>query len=216
MPAEKKYKVYKHILPNGKVYIGITQQILSKRFQNGNGYKKNKFFSNAIKKYGWKNIIHKVLFDNLTKEEACQKEIELIKLYKSNGREFGYNLSIGGEVNIPSEEGIKRLREFLKGHKLSEETKRKISNTQKGKIISPETRAKMSKSHIGLVRSKEHIENNRRAKFKAVICIETGEEFESIQLAEKSYNIAHGKIGEVCKGNRKTTGGYHWEFIQRR
>ena len=45
--------VYQHISPNGKSYIGITQQDPEKRWQNGKGYTGQKKFYNAIKKYGW-------------------------------------------------------------------------------------------------------------------------------------------------------------------
>ena len=94
----ENYKVYKHTSPNGKVYIGITKNINPKtRWDNGNGYPNNKYFTNAINKYGWNNFTHEILFENLSKEEACKKEIELIAKYKSNNPEIGYNLSLGGE-----------------------------------------------------------------------------------------------------------------------
>lgn len=92
-----RYFVYKHTCPNGKVYIGITCQTPSKRWHNGKGYVQNKYFYSAISKYGWDNIKHEILFDSLTKEEACKKEIELIAQYRSNLHEYGYNLSVGGE-----------------------------------------------------------------------------------------------------------------------
>lgn len=91
------YFVYKHTTPCGKVYIGITGRNPSLRWANGKGYAPNKYFSAAIEKYGWNNIRHEILFDSLTKEEAEQKEIALIAEYKSNQREYGYNLSVGGE-----------------------------------------------------------------------------------------------------------------------
>lgn len=37
---ERCYYVYKHIFPNGKVYIGITCKKPIYRWNNGNGYKK--------------------------------------------------------------------------------------------------------------------------------------------------------------------------------
>ena len=38
---EKKYVVYEHVSKDGKRYIGITSQILRKRWRNGEGYKNN-------------------------------------------------------------------------------------------------------------------------------------------------------------------------------
>lgn len=93
------YCVYKHTCPNGKVYIGITKQEPLKRWQyRGNGYRNNDHFYRAIKKYGWANIKHEILFNGLTKEEAEQKEVELIARYKSNEYEFGYNVANGGNA----------------------------------------------------------------------------------------------------------------------
>lgn len=113
------YSVYKHILPkeisgkdNDMIYIGITMQGLNKRWQNGFGYKHNSYFSNAIKKYGQENFLHEVLFEGLTKEEAEQKEIELIAYYKSNQREYGYNITSGGEcLGKHSEETKQKMKE---------------------------------------------------------------------------------------------------------
>ena len=94
------YYVYKHTTPVNKVYIGITCVNPSHRWNNGKGYQ-SQLFGKAVEKYGWQNIKHEILFDSLTKEEAEQKEIELIAEYKSNQREYGYNVSSGGE-NIHS------------------------------------------------------------------------------------------------------------------
>ena len=58
MIAENNYKVYKHTTPNGKVYIGITCQDPQKRWGYGCNYKNQRYFSTAIKKYGWDNITH--------------------------------------------------------------------------------------------------------------------------------------------------------------
>lgn len=92
------YTVYKHTSPSNKVYIGITMQKVSKRWQNGRGYIANTYFYRAIQKYGWNNIKHEILYENLNKEDAQLIEIELIKEYKSYDYHFGYNLSLGGEL----------------------------------------------------------------------------------------------------------------------
>lgn len=97
------YVVYIHIFPNNKVYVGITSIGVKNRWHNGKGYKDNPYLNNAINKYGWNNIKHKILFKGLTREEASNKEIELIKQYKSTNKEYGYNICYGGVgVNKPN------------------------------------------------------------------------------------------------------------------
>ena len=95
---EKKWCVYKHTAPNGKVYIGITCQNPNRRWRNGEGYKKNKYFYRAIQKYGWNNFQHEVIEEGLTEKDANSKEIEYIKTYKSNIPKYGYNIRSGGNA----------------------------------------------------------------------------------------------------------------------
>lgn len=103
---ERIYKVYMHTMPNGKKYVGITRQEVAHRWQNGNGYKSNSRFYRAILKYGWDNIKHEVLFDNLTQGEAYELEREMIALNESNNPNYGYNQTEGGATN-PFELGTK-------------------------------------------------------------------------------------------------------------
>lgn len=84
--ACKTYCVYKHVLPNNKIYIGITKQNPLLRWRNGHGYKHCNYFYNAILKYGWLNVHHEILRDNLTVEEANNLEKYYIKYYKSNDK----------------------------------------------------------------------------------------------------------------------------------
>jgi len=91
------YVVYVHIFPNSKRYVGITQQKPEWRWSNGEGYKDQPLVYNAIRKYGWHNVEHKILYTNLTKAEACAKEIELIAEWQTTDDAFGYNLTSGGE-----------------------------------------------------------------------------------------------------------------------
>ena len=142
------YKVYCHIFPNGKRYIGITCQELKRRWREGRGYEGQPVYD-AILKYGWKNIRHELLFDGLTKEEAEQKEIELIEVLETDSHKHGYNVEKGGRTSVISEETKEKLRinrkEYYKTHShwnsgrhWSEETKKKISESHKGKKMSEE------------------------------------------------------------------------------
>lgn len=91
--------VYKHTCPNGKVYIGQTSQKPERRWSHGNGYKENSYFYRAIQKYGWDNIKHEIIAENLTQEEADSLEIELIERYKATDRNSGYNHHYGGQIH---------------------------------------------------------------------------------------------------------------------
>lgn len=51
-------------------------------------------------------------------------------------------------------------------------------------------------------------------KSRKVICIETGEVYNSIHQAEKKTGISHSTISNCCNGKGKTAGGFHWEFIK--
>ena len=148
--------VYKHTSPSGKVYIGITRQKPHDRWDRGRGYKFNRHFSNAIKKYGWSNIVHEVLIEGLSQKEAEAKEVELIALYNSSDRRYGYNIALGGRVNNISEETRIKMSNSHKGKKLSREQRKKMSEAQRGekhpmygKHHTEESRRKMSEGHKG-------------------------------------------------------------------
>ena len=204
------YIVYKHTSPSGKVYIGITGTNPKLRWNYGNGYRRNAYFTSAIKKYTREKIIHEILYENLSKEEAEHKEIELIAFYKSDQREFGYNIDSGGNcIGKISDESKRKMSEIKKGEKhfnygkhLSKETREKISKGNTGKTLSDETRRKLSEANrVGqLYRSKK------------VVCIETDCEYLSLRSASRETGIAHSSIKDCCKGRRKSAGGYHWRY----
>ena len=125
-----------------------------------------------------------------------------------------------------SEETRKKMSKARKGKKRSEETKMKMSESMKGKKLSKETKRKISKSIKGKKRSEETKRKISEAKkgknlnckdtSKKVLCVETEEIFESIMEAGRQTRVNVGHISEVCngKGRRKTTGGYHWKFLE--
>ena len=221
------YKVYIHIFPNNKVYIGITKQKPENRWNNGRGYKNNDYLVNAILKYGWDNIEHKILYNNLSKEEAEQKEIELIKKYKSNIKKYGYNILNGGNVSDGiTEETRRKISEtskgrkaWNKGKKMSDDYRKKLSEAHKGQIVSEEQRQKLREFFKGREFSKETRNKISIAKKgqpsklrRKVICIETNKIYNSVTEAEIELKIRH--ICEACNKIRKTAGGYHWQYVK--
>ena len=125
------WTVYMHKFPNNKVYIGITGKSISERFRgDGKGYKSQPVYR-AITKYGWDNIQHLIIADNLSKVEAEKMEIHLIKTYNSTNPKRGYNICSGGYVNSG----------FTFNH--TKEAKEKISRASKGHITTQEQIDKM-------------------------------------------------------------------------
>ena len=208
------YNVYIHIFPNSKVYIGITSQKPKRRWNNGQGYKNNQYMTNAIMKYGWDNVIHKILYTNLKKEEAEEIEIKLIKEYKADNKRYGYNIEYGGCHNGKTSE-ITRKRiseankgkhnspktEFKKGHItiITEEIKQKISEKNKGKHAS--VRTEFKKGHKPL-------------NVRKVLCIESDIVYDTIKKASEDTNVMACHISQVCNGKRKSAGKLHWKFIE--
>ena len=116
------YKVYRYTNKvNNKIYIGITKTSLKSRAgSNGHRYRGCPKFLAAIKKYGFQSFESEVLFEGLSKEEAEQKEIELITLFNSTDSKYGYNTSEGGGASMTSENSRKKLsknkKEYYKTH----------------------------------------------------------------------------------------------------
>lgn len=69
---------------------------------------------------------------------------------------------------------------------------------------------RLSESLKGHRRSAETIEKHRHKMMKKVMCVETGEIFDSIKSAE-AFTHTRG-ICEVLHGRSHRCGGYHWRY----
>jgi hypothetical protein len=218
-----------HIAPNGKRYVGITSKKPQYRWNNGNGYKSNKHFYNAILKYGWDNIEHIIVADKLTKECACAMEQELIEKYDTTNSQKGFNHSIGGEsgslgVKYPKEVIQRRLKNrvymssWAKGKKFSPEHIEKIRIANTGKKHTEETKRKLSETHKGKttwISGKTMSDEVRAKESIPILCIETDIVYFGMMEAERQTGIHHNNICKCAKGERKTAGGYHWKYADK-
>lgn len=206
------FTVYCHVNKiNDKRYVGITKQNPETRWHSGNGYNNSEYFWRAIKKYGWRNFEHKILYENLTKEEAERVEIQLIAEWKTTDRAYGYNIANGGNhIGSVSEETKKKISNGRKGiatelHR-TEKTKKKISKGLKGIKKSDETKKKMSdfaKSRgMSELTRQRFIEANEKKKIP-VICITTGIEYESASEAARQTGLCKSTILRQCVGKMK-------------
>ena len=217
------YTVYQHKNKiNGKIYIGITSQKPEQRWgSQGCNYKSSPHFYSAIQKYGWDNFEHNILFTELTKEQACLKEQELIKEYNSMNREFGYNSTSGGDIFTMNEETKQKISQAMMGnqnnlgHPCSEEKKKKISNAQKGREFTEKHKQKLSEAaknrHVPCSEEKKQILKEKSHK-KPVYCEELDKIFESVQECGRQLGIPATNISKLCNGRGKTLKGYHLRY----
>lgn len=210
---EKMWSLYIHIINKNisdydynKYYVGITSQEPQKRWKNGNGYKTNNYFYNAIQKYGWDNIEHKILFTGLTIEQANRLEQIVIATLRSNCQEYGYNIQNGGQLGKFSDDTKLKISKANTGKIRTEETKRLLSEMHKGKKLTNEWIVNRTKSQTGLKRSSDTCEKISMALKKPVICLNTRIVFQSmtdIQL-QTGINITH--ISQCCNKKRRCAG----------
>lgn len=202
------YSVYIHLnKTNNKMYVGITRTSAKKRWAKGLGYRKQKYFYNAIKKYGWDGFEHIIVKDNLP--EQCAKTFEkvLIKLYDTTNPENGYNQSAGGEGRS--------------GFVMSEEQKVKISNSLKGLQRTPfsdEHKSKMADAHLGKHHSEDtrkKMSDSRKKQAKVIVQLKDGvviAEYANAQEAAAALDkqFASG-IWQAIRNN-KTYLDYEWKY----
>lgn len=176
------YCVYKHTVPNKKVYIGITKVNPNDRWANGHGYKDNKQFYNDIVLYGWLNIKHEILYSNLSEETARDIEAKLIGKFRSYKKAFGYNRAIGysyGYVENPRDKRNKPREEYLMFCKTEEYKRLCVPNSAKCvRVYQYETDGTYVKS------------------------------YESIGLCANALSVCKKCIRDCIKGKQKTCKGF--------
>ena len=171
----ERYSVYRitNIL-NGKIYIGKTKQNPPVRRwaeHTSDSRKENPkmYIHRAMKKYGIENFLFEVIAQYKTHDDLCQGEVAIISQYNSNSREYGYNLTNGGEGPEWTDERKSQFSEKMKGEgnlffgkKHTEETKQLLSEIRKEEYSNPEnhpwygrkhteeTKLKISESKIGV------------------------------------------------------------------
>ena len=186
---ERKFCVYVHINNiNYKKYFGITCQKPEKRWNKGNGYKANRHFYDSIKKYGWNNFSHIILYNNLTEDEACYLEKGFIRTFNTTNEYFGYNISSGGKPVAKFDESSRQ--------KISKATNNRKS-VREGYHVSEYNKQRIRETHNIPV-----LQFTTTMKFVS--------EYPSLTICEKITGIKAQHISDVCNGKQRTSGGYIW------
>ena len=188
---------------NNKCYIGKTCREQDRKKEHLRDRRYTSSFHNALDKYGIENFCYQILFE-IQEEDIKklnqilnEKEQYYIEMYNSFNKNYGYNLTKGGDG--------------LSGYKLSEETIKRMSKAKKGTKgtkWTSEQREKIRKKQYG---HKPY--NNKEV-------VQISDDGQIIRIFESALKAAeyYGKydnrsnITKACKYNRKSF-GYKWKYL---
>ena len=180
------------------------------------------------------------------------REQYYIELYNTYNPIYGYNLTMGGEGGIPNVETRMKMSNAHLGQLGTEESKLKQSAALIGSNNPMFGRRGELSPVYGRVKTKDEIdkmiatrwteekrqinaqritgENNpmfgkcgaKNPASRSVICVETGELFETIKFAAEWCGLKSASmIGQVCLGRRKVAGNHpisgeklHWQYAE--
>jgi hypothetical protein len=223
--------LYRHIRldKNQPFYIGIGSDSSFTRANDFKDKRRNVLWNRI---YSKTKIEAEIILDNLTWEEACEKEIEFIKLYGRLDNSTGIlcNLTSGGDGSVGvkvSDETKKKLSKLFSGvnnpmygKKLSKESiekmvakKKGIASWNKGKkgIYSDEILKKMSDCKKGCVAWNKGMKNvNGKGMAKLVMDFNTGIFYESAKEASIAIGFKHSTLKSKLNGSNKNETSYRY------
>lgn len=203
-------------LLNGKVYVGKHTCKSIENIYYGSGVA----IKAAIKKHGKENFKKDVLCICKSEDELNKMEIEWIEKLGSFGD--GYNMTKGGEGKLgrkPTRAEVEKARESrVKFYKNNPKARKNLSNLAKRRIGD-------KNPFYGKSLTREHIEKMTKARVKAISgdknpsatkvrCKESGVVYGTAKEAAFSVGLKYSTtILKAAKGERKSAGGFTWEFL---
>lgn len=208
-------------LVNGKIYVGQTIRTLERRWYHHvycalKGGKDK--FARAIRKYGADAFVPEVLEET---DMLDEKEREFIRLFDSVKK--GYNTKIGGDGGPHHASTKKKIARANRKRVWTKEMRATMSlaikkwHNKRGFVPkSEEFRRKISEANRGRKMpeaSKKHFQEYNNKKKKPVLCLDTGEIFESIMAACKKMNLNDGHLRMHLKGRHSHIKGYCFAYL---
>lgn len=180
---------------DGRRYIGQTTRALNARKRSHDSAARSgrkMYLCNMIRKYGVDAFDWEAIDTAFSEKELNEKERAYICQYRSNQKEFGFNLTDGGDTTKFSPEAIqKRIDSFKK-------------NRAEGKH--PPRRPRRT--------TREGTQRVIDALATPIICVETGVIYPSVKAAAKATNQTQGNISAVLRGKRHIAKGFTFDFVR--
>lgn len=188
----------------GKSYIGQTVDFQRRQHDHYTCKEKYAFGTEYQKRP--QDFVWEIL-EECPYEKLNEREIYWIAYYDSYNN--GYNMTQGGE----NADGLLEWQ--------AANPDKVLANAMNGLKYAQAYHQAHPEEHLAQL-AKARIKA-KQACSKRVRCVELNLEFDSLADAERwsqsSQNpngktAMHQHIAHVCRGARKTTGGYHWEYIE--
>ena len=219
---------------NKMCYIGQTIKTITTRKSGHkncvNNRNINTYFHISIRKYGWDNFTWEVLCECDTKEELNEMEFHYIKQYHSYIKDYGYNMTYGGDNTLktiynhkligdlnPSKrpEVRKKISESKKGCKRPDLSKRNKLSTGKSyeEIYGKDKALEIKKKMSGKRKPRKPHSNDTRTKMSIRSSIHQYEFISpdgvvytthSIRAFSKEHNLNRCSLGNLVKGVTKS------------
>lgn len=227
--------IYKITSPTGKVYIGSSIKISKRKnsYKNIRCKEQPKIYS-SLKKYGWEKHVFEVIHqlpDDVHGDILDTYEILYWELYKDCGVEM-LNCKSPGKRGIPSKEGTEKMKETkAKNFRRKLELEGRLipkPETKRTRVITEKQRENLRKLMTGITlierfgeKRASEISHNRSIGLmgktsKPIVCVNTGQVFDSIRSASKILGVHENSIGNILAGRTKTTRkGLTFNFINK-
>ncbi len=218
-------------LVNHKIYVGQSICIEDRWSKHLSSLRRNHNDNRCLQEdwnqYGESSFSFRLL-ESCSKDELDEKESFYISQLNADKKDIGYNFTDGGKHGFKHNPELLKLESKVQKQKYEDNPKlrekRKVDALKQWS--NPEIRAKIMGENNGMY-GKTHSEEARRkisekAKGKIscrrtwipVLCIETNKVYPSAADAEKELGVRSFNIYDVCKGKRKTCGGYTWKYAK--
>jgi hypothetical protein len=216
-----KYYIYAHSNDEyGVFYIG--KGCGRRLYQTNN---RSVFWKNIAQKYGYTVAI---LEESMEEDEAYQRECYWIKHHKDRGQCIA-NFTLGGDgVSVEHRWWNDKISEALKGRKAKTGAESYSYKDFADEDLLRQLYEKEGRSTVYIAdllsvsyttvwsRLKQYGIKVRTIKERGekIVCISTGETFDSITAAAKHYGVFRENIRKVLAGKYKATGGLTFKRVE--
>lgn len=208
--------IYKWTSPSGKSYIGQAVNLERRKREftcNPFNYvytSKDSAIDRARKKYNDFSQWQYEILENTTIDQLDEREIYYIAQYETTNSRKGYNSTKGGDGTKGLKWGTEKQIEALKNRRsyVSE------NNPNYGKHLSEAAKQRIREARLGTKQSIETIKKKSKPVnqyTKDGTFIKT---WISAQQVKRELGIDNTSIGRVCKGTKKSAGGFVWKYAE--